>query len=367
MKRFVCECSAPIFFDNTQCLSCGRTLGYVPETFELKPLDFDGSVRVRGTRFVKCRNYSQQGVCNWLVSESASDDLCSACELNRVIPDLAQAENRALWLEVEQAKRRLIYGLNRLGLAVTSKAKDPQAGLFFDIRADAGSERVLTGHNDGLITLNLEEADAAERERIRVSMKERYRTLLGHFRHEIGHYYFGLWAGKRLPNEQFRALFGDESANYQEALRRHYDRTDSTQFSDSFISFYASAHPWEDFAETFAHYLHMVDTLETAAAFGFVTDVGQSLAPQPRHSPQKGEIRFKRLMGEWVNLTVALNSLNRSMGLPDAYPFSISPKVVGKLAFVDALIHDAPMPQESPENAQKISKVAHFAKATVAH
>lgn len=320
VKLFRCECGAQVFFDNTQCLSCSRPLGFAPESEQMLGLPAAG--------YRKCANYVNEGVCNWLVADDADDadaELCQACQLNHVIPDLSQPENRERWHEVEKAKRRLIYGLNRLGLPVSSKDRDREGGLSFDIKQSAPGERVLTGHSDGLITLNVDEADAAEREKMRLAMKERYRTLLGHFRHEVGHYFWDRLIRDSSRLDPFRAAFGDERADYAEALRQHYARPVDPNYATSFISHYAASHPWEDFAETFAHYQHMVDTLETASQFGFAA---APAAPDD----------FGPLMEEWYRLSVALNSLNRSMGLPDAYPFAISPVVEAKLKFVHELI-----------------------------
>jgi hypothetical protein len=330
MRVFRCECGSTVFFNNTQCLSCSRQLGFLPEALEMASfaLDAPAEVETKFGRYKKCGNYAHEGVCNWMVPSNAESALCQACRLNNVIPDLSEPENRALWQEVEQAKRRLVYSLDWLKLPVVSKSEDPERGLSFDIKADVGTERVLTGHADGLITLNLGEADPAEREKMRVAMKERYRTLLGHFRHEIGHYFWDRLVGDHSQHDAFRALFGDERADYAEALKQHYGRPTNPNYAESFISHYAASHPWEDFAETFAHYLHMIDTLETAEQYGFA-------------STGKVEDTFEALMTEWYALTVALNALNRSMGLPDAYPFAISATVKEKLRFVHELIHAA--------------------------
>ncbi|HYP87628.1 MAG TPA: putative zinc-binding metallopeptidase, partial [Polyangiaceae bacterium] len=279
-------------------------------------------------QYRKCANYLREGVCNWLVPADSSEELCQACRLNDVIPNLSEPENHRLWHEVEQAKRRLIYSLDSLDLPLLSKRDDPEKGLSFDIKQSIGSERVLTGHAEGLITLNLSEADDAQREKMRMSLNERYRTLLGHFRHEIGHYYWDRLVADPGGHEEFRALFGDERADYAEALKTHYSKPVDPNYSLNFISNYAASHPWEDFAETFAHYLHMVDTLETAEQYGFA-----SLPPTGRD--------FEGLMAEWYRLTVALNALNRSMGLADAYPFAITPPVKQKLSFVHELVHAA--------------------------
>ncbi len=330
MKVFECECGARVFFDNSLCLSCSRELGFAPDLLRIVAFtsDGDGQIETTAGKYRKCQNYLREGVCNWLVPADSDEELCQACRLNDVIPNLSEPENRLLWQDVEHAKRRLIYSLNTLGLPLLSKADDPVRGLAFDIKQSTGSERVLTGHAEGLITLNLSEADAAEREKMRVSLNERYRTLLGHFRHEIGHYYWDRLVADTGEHEAFRALFGDERADYAEALKVHYSKPPDPNYSATSISNYAASHPWEDFAETFAHYLHLVDTLETAEQYGF------SKVPAKTRD-------FEALMSEWYALTVALNALNRSMGLPDAYPFAITPPVKQKLDFVHELVQAA--------------------------
>jgi hypothetical protein len=280
--------------------------------------------------YEKCENYAEHGVCNWLVPGAEMSTLCQACRLNRVIPDLSNPENHRLWADVEHAKRRLVYGLARLRLPLVPKLDDDERGVAFDIKAETDGERVLTGHADGLITLNLGEADAATREKMRESMKERYRTLLGHFRHEIGHYYFRVLVEDHGPIDEFRAVFGDERADYAEALKVHYAKTERAP-NDAFISAYAETHPWEDFAETFAHYLHMIDTLETAHHLGLGLGV--------KSKPADGR-DLDALLAEWADLAIALNMLNRSMGLPDAYPFAITDGVRAKLAFVHRLVRE---------------------------
>jgi hypothetical protein len=333
MRAFHCACGATVFFDNTQCLSCGKSLGFLPSALDMLSFEESDGAPIQTAQGVyrKCGNYEHEGVCNWLVDANAEQPFCQACRLNNVIPNLAAPANRELWQEVERAKRRLIYSLDRLALPVIPKSEDPVRGLAFDIKASVGDERVLTGHSDGLITLNLAEADAAEREKMRTAMRERYRTLLGHFRHEIGHYFWDRLVADADRHDACRALFGDERADYTEALKRHYSTPPDPNYAENFISPYAASHPWEDFAETFAHYLHLVDTLETAGAYGFAR------APDTDGAAHD----FEALMAEWYTLTVALNALNRSMGLPDAYPFAISPRVKQKLGFVHELIYAA--------------------------
>ncbi len=356
MRVFQCECGATIFFNNSMCLSCSRELGFLPEKLELAAFNSEGEapIQTKHGAYRKCANYSREGVCNWLLPADSQDELCQACRLNNVIPDLSDPENHTLWQETELAKRRLIYSLDSLGLPVLAKADDAERGLTFDIKASTKDERVLTGHADGLITLNLSEADAAQREKMRLSLKERYRTLLGHFRHEVGHYFWDRLVADENKYDAFRALFGDERADYAEALKAHYAKETNPGFYTDFISHYAASHPWEDFAETFAHYLHMIDTLETAEQYGFAT-------------PPRSARDFEGLMSEWYRLTVALNSLNRSMGQQDAYPFSITPAVKEKLFFVHELIVNAKNPARKTQTQTQTQSPAPLqAQAQVA-
>lgn len=334
MRTFRCACGARLFFENASCLTCGRELGFVPGSLALTALEpnDDGSFRAAdgGAALRKCANYVEHGVCNWMVDAAEPESLCLACRLNNVIPDLSDNDRRQQWAQVETAKRRLVYSLLRLGLPVVPKAADAERGLAFDIKTEQPEERVLTGHADGLITLNASEADPVMREKVRVAMNERYRTLLGHFRHEIGHYYWERLIRDRTALEPFRQQFGDEREDYDAALQRHYASDTPAAPPDGFISHYAASHPWEDWAETFAHYLHIVDTLETARQFNMT-----ALPSDGNGGPIDD---FELLMNEWLDLTVALNALNRSMGLDDAYPFVISPGVRDKLAFAHRIV-----------------------------
>jgi hypothetical protein len=333
-----------VFFENTHCLTCSAELGFVPSQLAVGALEpvGDGQYCVAGTEepYAKCQNYVSHGVCNWMVEVADPQALCLACRCNNTIPNLESEESRALWAAVETAKRQLMYTLFRLRLPLVAKGDDAEHGVAFDIKAETGSERVLTGHADGIITLNLAEADPVARERIRVAMNERYRTLLGHFRHEIGHYYWERLIRDTPRIEPFRARFGDEREDYAEALRRHYDGSAPPAADGAYVTSYASAHPWEDWAEIFAHYLHIIDTLETAQHFGFAA-VPSDLTPRDIDD-------FDLLMREWLDLTIALNALNRSMGLPDMYPFAISDTVRNKLAFVHDCVAEGSWVAASP-------------------
>jgi hypothetical protein len=352
MKIFACQhCGAPLSFENSQCLSCGRRLGYLLSHGTISALEPDGrdwrALAEPTGRYRYCAN-AVYGVCNWLVpADQGQEPYCATCRHNRTIPDLSLSDNSAHWRTIELAKHRLFYTLLKLKLPLATKAEDPK-GLAFDFIADVngptGHIPVMTGHADGVITINLSEADDVERERQRNLMGEPYRTVLGHFRHEIAHYYWDRLIANGPSLEQFRTIFGDEREDYAAALQRHYDNGPPLGWSDQYVSAYASSHPWEDFAETWAHYLHMVDTLETAAAFGLrLTPQAANNASLPSadidFDPHKATM--ERLIEAWMPLTVAVNAINRSMGQPDLYPFVLTPSVIVKISFVHAQIHRA--------------------------
>jgi hypothetical protein len=285
-------------------------------------------------------------VCNWLVSaEAESGALCLACHHNRTVPDLSAPANLGAWRLIEFAKHRLIYSLLRLELPLTTREDDPDHGLAFDFLADPPPQsgpKIMTGHDNGLITIALAEADDATREKRRLEMGEPYRTLLGHFRHESGHHYWDLLVRDAGRLEEFRAVFGDEREDYSAALGRYYENGSPADWQDAFVSAYATAHPWEDFAESWAHYLHIVDTLEMADAFGIrirpKVDKKGALVSEVNFDPYRaGEV--ENLIEAWLPLTFAVNSLNRCMGERDLYPFILSPTAVRKLGFIHALVH----------------------------
>jgi hypothetical protein len=327
------------------CERCGHSLGYLPERSTMTALELDGEVwkalAAPEQRYRYCAN-SVHGVCNWLVPADSGDTLCLACQHNRTIPDLSVAENLARWRRLELAKHRLFYTLYRLNLPVPTREQDAE-GLAFDFLADppAGG-KVMTGHDNGLITISLLEADDAERAKLRQAMAEPYRTLLGHFRHEVGHFFWDKLVrdGGRL--DEFRAMFGDEREDYGAALQRHYAEGAPPDWQTRLISAYASAHPWEDFAETWAHYLHIVDTLEMAHAFGLKIDPpnvsdAADLETEVDFDPHRVR-SARRLIDAWLPLTFAVNSLNRCMGQDDLYPFVMSPPVIDKLGFIHDLV-----------------------------
>jgi hypothetical protein len=348
MKVFHCDhCGQLLFFENVNCVRCGRALAYVPELLDLVSLDPIGDNRWQspsaGRAFRLCENYVTHNVCNVAVDLDDASLLCRSCRLTRTIPNLSRPANHRLWYNLEVAKRRLLYTLDELRLPLANRAEDPAHGLAFEFLEDpqpgSGGPAVMTGHREGVITVNIAEADEAERVRRRLELNEPYRTLLGHFRHEIGHYYWDLLIRSSVRLDGFRVLFGDERADYDAALHRHYQGAPAG-WQDSFVSAYATMHPWEDWAETWAHYLHMVDTLETAAACGISLRPRRADEPTLRDvpDPTDGTVSFDRMMEGWAAITYVLNNLNRGLGNGDAYPFVLSTASIEKLRFVHRTI-----------------------------
>lgn len=346
MKTFHCDrCGQQVFFENVLCENCGGMLGYLPEQRGITTFEANGNGLWRslhpaneGKLFKQCFNYFHEQVCNWMLPAESPEDLCVSCQLTHSIPVLS-GQNRLYWRRLEAAKRRLLYSLMDLKLTPVSKHKSPQDGLAFEFLQDLPMKRVMTGHDNGLITLNIAEADPAFREKVREQMHEPYRTLLGHFRHESGHYYFDrLIAGSQWV-EPYRVLFGDERADYGESLQKHYENGPPDDWNQHYISSYASSHPWEDWAESWAHYLHMIDTLDTAFACGMTLRPRRDDEPQLllERQPLKSA-SFSDMMADWFALTYVLNSLNRSVGMPDAYPFTLSALVRQKLEFIHTVI-----------------------------
>jgi hypothetical protein len=402
-RAYRCQCGRPVFLRNSQCLACGTPLGYVIERLGVVPLapvpvqaeaksegegegegaaeaDAEAEAKVDaeaagedksegaepdtftvfgnpdGKRYRRCANLLTAASCNWMVPAPREGDdpsfntdglvpgYCLSCSVTRTIPDLSVERNGELWRKLEHAKRRLISQLLALGLPVISRRADPENGLAFDFLGNMpGAPHVMTGHEHGVITLNAEEAEDAVRERIRAEMREPYRTLLGHFRHEIGHYYWDLLVQPSPWLDEFRTLFGDERDDYTAALQRHYELGPPPDWPNRFVSSYASMHPWEDWAETWAHYLHMADTTDTAMSFG-VDATNVELASdlfttedlwRPEHP---GATKFLDFLNGWVLLTNVLNELSRSMGQPDYYPFVLPRAAVGKLQFIHCVV-----------------------------
>lgn len=349
MKLFSCDhCGHALYFENVRCEHCGHRLGYVPDADALVSLEPDGTAwsapYLPGRAFTFCAN-AGHGACNWLLDTGDADGpLCRACRHNEIVPP-ADATNLVRWQVIERAKKRLFYSLLRLGLPLATRAQDPVHGLGFRFLSEALAPRpVLTGHNAGTITIALAEADDAEREARRTQLGEPYRTLLGHFRHEVGHHYWDILVADGPYLDGFRTLFGDERTDYDTALREHYAQGPPPDWQSRYVSGYAASHPWEDFAETWAHYLHIMDTTEMAAAFGVTlkppSDARGELTARIAFDPYRLEA-IAPLIEHWIPLASLINNLNRAVGQNDAYPFVLTPAVIDKLDFVRQLVRGA--------------------------
>jgi len=368
-RAFRCRCGRPVFFRNDVCLACGTPLGYDPDLVLLRPLaptrnpEVFRAMRTRGigktaplTTYRRCINWTSAAPCNWLLPDNDEARLkpyCRSCRLDRTVPDPTDRDNAELWLKVELAKRALVSQLIAMKLPVESRvSENPEQGVMFDLlRAPPGGPKVMTGHDDGLITLDIEEADDVHRETVRSQMHEPYRTLIGHLRHEIGHYYWQRLVRGTEWEEPCRAVFGDDRIDYGQALQDYYANGAPFDWKNRHVSAYAAAHPYEDWAETWAHYLHMVDALDTARSFGLVAHhdeiqyeafTPQVLTPDtPDAKPSADDLAFLAVVNGWIELTGALNEVTRSMGEPDFYPFVLSRPAVRKLHFIHKVVKNA--------------------------
>lgn len=365
MKTFRCDhCGHPLFFENVRCLQCGSDLAFLPDRLALCAIEpapaGDGTWQRRLARrrsparrtWRLCRNHTEHQACNFAVPADDPNEYCVSCRQTRILPDLSIPENVDRWYRIEVAKRRLFYTLARLGLVNPTPPGGERDGPVFEFMADTPGHMVMTGHADGLITLNVAEADDAERVKRRVELHEPYRTLIGHLRHESGHYYWDRLIDEEGRIPEYREVFGDESQDYSQALQRHYASGGQPPgWQDSFVSAYATSHPWEDWAETWAHYLHMVDLLETAASFGTKVEVPGDGEEEVDDPFETSEPDFDRLVEQWVPVTLLVNSLNRSLGQEDAYPFALSPATLAKLRFIHDVIH-SPRRKVKPDDGQ---------------
>lgn len=337
MRTFHCSCGHRVFFDNNSCLACGQELGFDPACLTVVSLQGNPSgplTSANGQAWRRCSNFYRYGNCNWLLAAGEEGPLCASCRLNDIIPNLEMPDNLLLWTRVEQAKRRLLYSLLRLGLPLKGPAPG-SPGLRFRILEDRRRNPevfesfVATAHLNGTITLNVAEADDVSRTAEREQMQERYRTVLGHLRHEAGHFYFRQLVDSPELQAAFCRLFGDPDADYASAVRAYYEDGPPANWPDRYVSAYAAAHPAEDFAESFAHFLHIDDALETARAAGLAAD--RSVAGED-------------WLGEWVTLAITLNEILRSLGAEDPYPFVLTEPVKAKLVFIDRLVRRPVVP-----------------------
>lgn len=331
------HCGTITFLETQDCIGCGRSIGYHYPSLTFVDGDVDGTV-IDGERWVRCINWSWR--CNWMVSTGDDSGRCFACRLIRRRPESDDTLALERLADTAVDLRRLLVQLLSLGLPVQTHYEHV-GGLAFDLLSSRSGESVIIGHADGVITIDLAESLDAHREALRVRLGEPYRTMLGHFRHEIGHYYQQVLVTPGPLLDECRSLFGDERASYAEALERHYATGAPADWAESYISEYATMHPWEDFAETFAHYLHITGTLAVAAMAGVVLDaervdgvITHDVVPSDDYS----RLGLERALADWHWLSMMFNRVNRSMGQRDLYPFTLTQPVIDKLMFVHRLV-----------------------------
>ncbi|MFY0607019.1 MAG: putative zinc-binding peptidase [Cyclobacteriaceae bacterium] len=343
MKVFQCGyCHNPLFFESYECDNCGHLSGYRDSDRMMLTFDRDANQLISDREKIAykyCKNH-EHDVCNWLIEKESDDKYCRACQLNRTIPNLSDGKNFEYWQNLEVAKHRLIYQLQKMGFDLQSKLRNEQ-GLCFDFIAKQNDPKIMTGHANGVITILLREADSATREKIKQDLHEPYRTLIGHLRHEVGHYFWDHLIYRDAANlKSFREIFGNEEQNYAEALATYYKKGAPDKWEAGFISKYATSHPWEDWAESWAHYLHLMDMVETSYYFGLmVTPANEhmgmlSMDPINPYSVDD----FSLIVKNAIPLSFAVNSINRAMGLPDVYPFEVNENITAKMSFIHDLV-----------------------------
>ncbi|QDT02027.1 hypothetical protein K227x_03980 [Rubripirellula lacrimiformis] len=347
MRAYECQCGGPLFFHSTQCEGCGQTVGMCASCLQVTAMRSTAGGHWQcvccNSEWNLCDNRCNHGVCNGVVSVanlpaettpsqsmqmapklvSADANLCWFCSLNRVIPDLSIVGNLQKWRRLEFAKHRVLHGVHQIGLPIFADSDSVQPRLTFDFKSSE-VESVSTGHQNGVITIDIDEADSVQRERIRVKFGEPQRTLVGHFRHELGHYFWDVCVNPRRLDD-YRQLFGDHvHPNYTDAQQAYYAGGPPIDWQDRFISEYATMHPWEDFAETFNAYLDMAAIVSTSTHFNKLT------VNVDGHD-------FDQLLDAYQGIGIAVNELNRDIGLLDLVPEVFNPSVVQKLRFVHSL------------------------------
>lgn len=331
-----------MFLDALACRNCGAELGYQILVRQFLGIR-DARVVVDGATWYTCSN--REWGCNWLVREDAPAGRCFSCRLTRKRPEADDTVALDKLAKVEEAKRRLLLQLADLGLPIVPWDVRP-GGLGFDLLSSlTDGKRVTIGHAGGIITIDLAESLDDRREALRVRLGEPYRTILGHLRHEVGHYFQNVLLRTDDDWARSRELFGDERASYKDAITRHYATGAPADWHTSYISEYATMHPWEDFAETFAHYLHITGTLQTAAAIGIVLDAKVTNLRDTDVVPRESyaDEAVQRVLTDWEWMSQAFNRINRSMGFGDLYPFDLVAPVRRKLGFIHEIVTRAPL------------------------
>ncbi len=335
MKVLHCPaCQTRVYFKNSLCLQCHSQFGFAANSMQMATFG-------DGTSYKACANRAPIPVCNWLVAANDPHGLCESCRLTSTIAPLSNKKNLSRWITVENAKRRLLYSLRAQGISLLPKQSPFDLhGVEFRWLEGQNGQQVITGHENGVITLNIEEVDDGQRELERERLNENMRTVLGHLRHETSHHLYQRFVENRPSQQTFRQVFGDDTADYGQALAKHYDKGAPADWSANYISAYASCHPLEDWAETAAHFLLMLDALETAQSERMELQ-GWTLAnAQPASNLEDAAllndeaVTARLVTHEWLPLTRFLNAMSRSLGQRDYYPYVLSDAVIRKLSFV---------------------------------
>lgn len=349
MRAFDCpECGGPAPFEAQSCPTCQVPLAFHLPSMRLVDIPGD-SVTIDGTRLLRCSNWAWE--CNWLVADDSGSGQCFAGSFIRNRPEADDTLALEKLAQTAKSLRRLLFQLIDLGLPAEPYYRH-DGGLAFDLLSSRTSGTpVVIGHAGGVITIDLAESLDAHRESLRVRLGEPYRTMLGHFRHEVGHYYQSILVENGPMIDECRTLFGDERASYTDSMNRHYRFGAPQGWEKSYISEYATMHPWEDFAECFAHYLHITDTLATASESGLAVHADRvrwklaaDVVPRTDYSGTGIDV----LLGDWHVLSELFNRINQSMGKADLYPFTISEPVVRKLDFVHRVVVTAGARRPAP-------------------
>src|SRR5215207_378700 len=330
MQLHHCQrCGHRLAFSAQRCDVCSSEIGYVPQLRGLRsltPPDGAGVYDAEGDRLWRCLNAAWG--CNWMLSAGSDTEWCRSCRLTRGRPDLARVDAVAAWVAAEAAKRQLVHQLDKLELPIVARSADAPDGLAFDL-VDVPGHAVVTGHLDGVVTLDLAETDDRYRDDLRRTLCEPFRTVIGHLRHEVAHYYWPRLVGQTNEVGGFRRLFGDERDDYRQAMDRYYAGGAPAWSADQHITPYAASHPFEDWAETFAHYLHIIYAAETAIAHRFMPDGADVTIEQLVEMPD-----FAGAVATWRQISAAVNDISESLGNAAVYPLDPVGVVVDKLNFV---------------------------------
>lgn len=309
MQRFSCPaCGTAAYFHNLTCV-CGQ------------PLFFDPEARVMLNQGEACANRPTIS-CNWIAD---GGQYCRSCAMSYVVPDLNVGDNLLMLARAESAKRWVLANLSCWQWFTNADVGRRPRFLMLSEYTSGRSEQIMMGHAAGEITINVTEADELIRLQRQRELGEQYRSMVGHFRHELAHFCFDRLSLSPEFLSEFRELFGDERQDYGTALLRHYEAPLAP--GEDYITPYSTAHPHEDWAETVAHLLHLVDFSDS-----FVS-AGLAMRGVPEGFTPYSEPDTNRLINVATEIAIAINDINRALDNSDLYPFVLTGPVRQKLSF----------------------------------